>query len=92
MIPSRSEAFGQVAIEAMLMKTIPVIANGTGAAEIVTKKTGFVFDEIKEAIDFIINCDLEEYKKLCENISVEIEKFDTNKWINDYFELINSSN
>ena len=87
-IPSRKEAFGQVAIEAMLMKTVPVIAKGTGASEIITDKTGFGFNEINEAISFIKNCKWDDYEIISKNIASEIENFDSQKWINDYMELL----
>lgn len=84
-LPSRNEAFGQVIIEAMIQKCIPMVARGTGASEIVDNyKTGYLFNDVSEAIEWCINLDMESYTKLQYNISKHIIHFDTSSWIDSY--------
>jgi glycosyltransferase involved in cell wall biosynthesis len=82
-LPSRNEAFGQVVIEAMIQKCIPMVAHGTGASEIVdTYKTGFLFNDVSEAFEWCTNLDDEVYTQLQDQISKNRIHFDTNNWIN----------
>lgn len=84
-LPSRNEAFGQVVIEAMIQKCIPMVAQGTGASEIIdTYKTGFIFNQVSEAFEWCTNLDNEVYTKLQHQISENIMHFDSSYWIDSF--------
>jgi glycosyltransferase involved in cell wall biosynthesis len=84
-LPSRNEAFGQVVIEAMIQKCIPMVAQGTGASEIVaTYKTGFLFNDVSEAFEWCTNLDKGVYTKLQDQISKNSIHFDTSSWIDSF--------
>lgn len=84
-LPSRNEAFGQVVVEAMWQRCIPMVARDTGASEIVeTYNTGFIFQEVSEAFEWCTNLDEASYLKLQNQISKNIFFFDTNHWIDSF--------
>lgn len=88
-LPARNEAFGQVVIEAMSQKCIPMVALGTGSSEIIVhQESGFVFNNIEEAFIWATNLNSLDYKRILENIDVRVQKFDSQLWIQDYYNLI----
>lgn len=88
-LPSRKEAFGQVIIEAMTVGAVPLIAKNIGASELIHNfQSGFLFDDVSEALDFIDKMSFEQYLKLNGNVTIHKNNFDSTHWVNQYYEFI----
>lgn len=88
-LPSRKEAFGQVIIEAMSVGTVPIIAKNIGASELINNfQSGFLFDDLSEALELINQMSFDQFLKIKENIAVHKNKFDSINWVNQYYEFM----
>lgn len=88
-LPSRKEAFGQVIIEAMSVGTVPLSAKNIGASELIDNfQSGFLFDDVSEALNFIEQMSFEHYLKLKENVTIQKNNFDSSTWVNQYYKFL----
>jgi len=88
-LPAINEAFGQVVIEAMTQKCVPMVRESTGSAEIILhQQTGYVFKSINEAFNWSTRIDSELYKNIQFQIEKKLKEFDTSIWIQNYINLI----
>ncbi|GEM_PF-4130851 len=88
-LPSRKEAFGQVIIEAMSVGTVPLSAKNIGASELIDNfQSGFLFDDVSEALNFIEQMSFEHYLKLKENIAIHKNNYDSTTWVNQYYKFL----
>lgn len=96
LVPSKREAFGIVAIEAMASKT-PVIANDIdGLKEIVIENSGWLLsiNKINEFIELILKINLEKNKieKKADNALLNVQnRFSLEKMVNDTIKVYRQS-
>lgn len=99
-MPSHTENFGNVAVEALAQKTPVIASKGTPWKILEDKNAGFWVDNSPESletsIDKIMSLDLEEYEKLSKSAyDLAISEFDIKnkivEWINFYQKLTNET-
>ncbi len=100
-LPSYSENFGNVVVEALAQKTPVIASKGTPWAILEEKKAGFWVENtvtsLAAAIDKLSNLDQEEYKQLCQNAYNLVQTtFEINsnidRWIRAYQQVLQVEN
>lgn len=88
-LPSATESFGLVLVEAMFAK-LPVVASRVGGIPYIVSEgeTGFLFEpknvkELSERLLYIINNPLESFNMGVEGYKVAIDKFSAERYCND---------
>lgn len=88
-VPNWEELFGMVLIEAMSQGTIPIASNHSGPKEIITKETGYLFEEgkLKTAIFAVLSDGFSE--EMSKNAIESAKKYSLEKIAKKWIPVLN---